>query len=383
MTEKLYDLDSHLFAFTATVTACEKTGRGYAVALDRTAFFPEGGGQSADTGRLGAAFVTDVREKDGVVYHMTDAPLPVGATVEGALDGEKRLRRMQNHSGEHIVSGLAHRLYGLNNVGFHMGERCMTIDFDGELTAAQLENIETRANVAVRANVPVRAWYPSAEELATLDYRSKKEIEGAVRLVAIEGVDLCACCAPHVARTGEIGLIKILDAMRHRGGMRVELICGMDALDEARRKQESVTAVSRALSVPRENIAFGVERLLSERERQKERVASLSRELVRLYAERCGETAGNLCVFDSLLDEIAQRELCNRLADKCGGFAAVFTGSDEEGWRYIIASRHVDLRALTRRINAAVGGRGGGSAEMIQGRAAAREENIRQALLDR
>ena len=382
MTEKLFYADSHLFSFRAVVAACEAAGERWRVTLDRTAFFPEGGGQPGDTGRLGEARVLDVREENGEIWHLTDRPLPVGAAAEGEVDAEQRLRRMQNHSGEHVVSGLVHRFYGYDNVGFHMGESCMTIDFSGELSEEQLRRVEDAANAVVRDNRPVRAWFPGAEELAALDYRSKKELTDAVRLVEIKGVDLCACCAPHVAFTGEIGAIKLLSAERHRGGMRVELICGLDALEDYRRRLESAAAVSRALSVPREEIASGVERLLDERDAWKARCAALSMELVRRRAEGTERSEGNLIVFEPLLDEIALRELVNLLTEKCGGFAAAFSGSDGEGYRYVIGSRRVDLRAAARRINAAVNGRGGGSPEMIQGRAAADAETIRAALFE-
>ena len=381
MTERLYYADSHLCSFRAAVTGCEAAGEGFLVTLDRTAFFPEGGGQPADTGALGGARVLDVRERGDEILHRTDAPLPVGTIVEGAVDREQRLRRMQNHSGEHVVSGLAHRLFGLENVGFHMGEKGMSVDLSGELSAEQLRLLETRANEIVRADLPVRAWFPAPGELEGLDYRSKKELTGAVRLVEIKGADLCACCAPHVARTGEIGLIELLDAERHRGGMRLTLVCGMDALDDCRLRLENAGEVSRALSVPREKIGAGVERLLGERDGLKERVAALSMELARRMAESEPETAGAIVVFDALLDEIALRELVNLLADKCA-VAAAFSGSDAEGYRYILGSRRVDLRALAPRFNAAVGGRGGGTATMIQGRAAASEAAVRAACLD-
>ena len=380
MTEKLYDKDSHLFSFRARVTGCESAKDGWAVTLDRTAFFPEGGGQPADTGTLGEAFVADVHIKDDVIYHYVNQPLTVGETVDGEVDAEKRLRRMQNHSGEHIVSGLVHRMCGYDNVGFHMGERCTTVDFSGELSAQQLEHVEYAANAVIRDNRPVRSWYPDAEELAALDYRSKKELTGAVRLVEVKGVDLCACCAPHVSFTGEIGQIKFLSAERHRGGMRVEMLCGMDALEDYRIRLEAASEVSRLLSVPREKIASGVERVLGEQERQKERIAALSMELAGLKADKLGVTGGNHCVFDSVLDEVALRELANLLAERCGGLAAVFSGSGGEGWRYVIASRHIDLRAHSKTINAAIGGRGGGSPLMLQGRAAGTEEELRHAV---
>lgn len=380
MTEKLYDLDSHLFSFRATVLACEPEKDCFALTLDRTAFFPEGGGQAADTGVLGAARVLDVQEKDGRILHYVNFRLEPGTVVEAEIDREKRLRRMQNHSGEHILSGLCHRLFGYDNVGFHMGEEGMTIDFSGELSEEELQRLETLANEAVRENLPIRTWYPAAEELAALDYRSKKELTGAVRLVEIKGLDLCACCAPHVSRTGEVGLVKILSAERHRGGMRLLVVCGMDALEDYARSLSRAGTISRLLSLPREKIDAGVERLQQEKAQQKERADALENALAQRMADACPETGGNLCVFAPLLGEVALRELVNTLAAKCGGFAAAFAGDDETGYRYVIGSRHVDLRAQSRAINAAINGRGGGTSEMIQGRANASEAQIREAL---
>ena len=379
MTEKLYELDSHQFRFCAHVLACEQAGEGWVVELDRTGFFPEGGGQAADTGLLGAAEVCDVQERDGKILHYVNQHLAPGTELEGVIDAEQRLRRMQNHSGEHILSGVTHRLYGYDNVGFHMGEEGMTIDFSGELDENQLMRIETRANEIVRADLPIRAWFPSAEELAALDYRSKKELAGAVRLVEIKGVDLCACCAPHLSRTGEVGIIKILSAEKHRGGMRLMVICGMDALDDYRRRLDSAGAVSRALSVPREKIAEGVERVLGEQAKHKLRADMLETALALRTAERVAQTAGSVCLFEPLLGENALRELVNALTPKCA-LVAAFSGSDAEGYRYVIGSRKVDLRAISRELNARIAGRGGGRPEMIQGSAAATEAEIRRVI---
>jgi alanyl-tRNA synthetase len=376
MTEKLYYIDSHLWQFDAVVTGCEETKGGFAVTLDRTAFFPEGGGQLADTGSIGEARVLDVHEKEGRILHYTDRPLPVGERFACAVDAEQRYCRMQNHSGEHIVSGLVYREHGFDNVGFHMGPDCMTMDYSGELSWEQLMRIERLANEAVRADLPLKIWFPPEEELASLFYRSKLELTENVRIVEIPGIDRCACCAPHVERTGEVGLIKILTAERHRGGVRITALCGMDAYELAARQQESVTAISGLLSVPRDAIVSGVERLLELQTAQKERIAALSLELARLRAESARETEGNLVLFDSVLDEVAQRELVNLLMEKCA-VAAVFSGSDGEGWRYVIGSRSADLRKNSRAINAGIQGRGGGSPRMIQGRAAADSETIR------
>jgi len=381
MTEKLYYSDSHLFAFAAELLSCRESKGGWEIVLDRTAFFPEGGGQSADTGRIGDACVLDVRERDGEIRHLCDRALTPGRYA-CEIDREKRLRRMQNHSGEHVFSGIAHKKFGVENVGFHMADDCMTIDFDKELDFDQLSEVEYEANLAVRANVPIRAYFPDAAELAALEYRSKKELEGAVRIVEIAGIDRCACCAPHVSATGEIGLVKLLTAERHRGGVRLTLICGMDAIDDYRRKQRSATAISGLLSAKRDEIAPAVERLLENEERLKARASSLGMRYAALRAEAQPETDGHICLFDDGLSDAAARELVNRLVEKTRGAAALFLGSDETGWRYIIGSRTLDLRALAKEINAGISGRGGGRSEMIQGSATASADAI-QSWFDR
>lgn len=403
-TEKLYYLDSHLFDFTARVLRCEEDGGRRLIVLDRTAFFPEGGGQPADAGSLSVTAgeteagaseddphgrhhaplrtvrVLDVRERDGEIVHICDGALTPGERVEGHLDRELRLSRMQNHSGEHILSGCAHRLYSCENVGFHMGERDVTIDFDRELSAEALQIVETRANEAVRADLPVKAWFPEPEELAALEYRSKKELTGDVRIVEIPEVDRCACCAPHVSHTGEIGVIKILNAEKHRGGVRLSVACGMWALEDYRRKQQSTAEISVLLSAKRDEVSAAVQRLMTERDRLKEKNAALATELVRLKAERQPETEGNICLFEALSNEIAARELVNLLTEKCSGLAAVFFPGEDGSLRYIIGSRSMDLRKAAKAINAGISGRGGGKPEMIQGSAGAEPEEIARFL---
>ena len=380
MTEKLYYQNSHLFTFDALVLDCRVEKKGWSVVLDRTCFFPEGGGQPADTGIIASARVWDVHERAGEIRHYTDAPLTVGERVRGSVDAEQRLRRMQNHSGEHILSGLVHSAFGYDNVGFHMGADCMIIDFSGELSWEQLMELETQVNAVIRDNLPLHIWFPSGEELQTLAYRSKLELTENVRIVEIPGVDRCACCAPHVERTGEVGLLKILDSQRHRGGQRVSVICGMDALEDYRLRQDSVTEISRALSAKRDEVTRAVQRLQLEQQGMKERCDALSLALIRYMAEAEAETAGNIILFDAVLGEIAQRELVNLLMEKAGGLAAVFCGSEEKGWRYIIGSRSLDLRALTKSVNAAIDGRGGGTPQMIQGSARGAASRIREGL---
>lgn len=381
MTQKLYYINSHLFDFDATVLRCARNGESWEIVLDETAFFPEGGGQPADRGSLGGVQVLDVHEKGGEIVHHCSGPLEAGQTVEGHIDRELRLCRMQNHSGEHILSGTAHRLYGCENVGFHMGESDMTIDFDRELEEEDLRTIEKQANEAVRANLPIRTFFPSEEELAALEYRSKKELAGDVRIVEIPGIDRCACCAPHADHTGEIGMIKILNFERHRGGVRLSVACGMWALEDYRRKQQNAAEISALLSAKRDEIAPAVHRLLQERDTLKEKNALIAMELIRLKAEQQPETEGNYCLFETIQDEIAVRELVNLLMEKCGGIAAVFFPGAEGGYRYIIGSRNVDLRKTAKAINVGIVGRGGGRPEMIQGSATAPAEKIRSFVL--
>ena len=373
MTKKLYYTDGHLFDFTAKVLRCDENKGRWEIVLDETAFFPEGGGQAADRGYLGGVKVLDAHEKGGEVVHYCDGPLPVGASVSGQVDRELRLCRMQNHSGEHIFSGTAHRLYGCENVGFHMGEGDLTIDFDRELSEEEVYIIETQANEAVRADLPIEITFPTPEELAALDYRSKKELTGEVRIVTIPGVDCCACCAPHVSRTGEVGVIKVLNFERHR--------CGMWALEDYRKKQQSAAEISALLSAKRDEISPAVQRLLHERDALKEKNALLAMELIRFKAAQQPETEENLCLFEAIPDEIAMRELVNLLMEKTGGLAAVFFPGETGGYRYIIGSRSVDLRKASKAINAGIGGRGGGRPEMIQGSASASEDEIRGFIL--
>ena len=320
--------------------------------------------------------MTGMEEKDGELLHYINQPLTEGQTCQCRVDRDIRFRRMRNHSGEHIVSGTVHRLYGYHNVGFHMGEEFVTIDFSGEIDAGGLESVERLANEAVMADLEVFCSFPSAEELKTMEYRSKKELTGEVRIVTIPGVDQCACCAPHVKRTGEIGLIKILSSMRHRGGVRLDMVCGLDAYEDARIKQESVSAISRKLSAKPCEVEGAVDRLREENERQKLRCGELSRRVVAARLAAMPQTEGNICIFDDALDEPALRELINGAVTKCSGLAAVFSGSDENGYRYIIGSRSCDLRSLTTALNTGIGGKGGGRREMIQGSAVKSAEDI-------
>lgn len=377
MTRKLYYEDSHLAVFPATVVSCTQAEEGYEVLLDQTAFFPGGGGQAPDTGMLGLAKVIGARERDGEVIHFTDRALPVGMAVEGRLNWNQRHRRMQNHSGEHLLSGVIHQRFGYENVGFHMGEDCVTVDYSGELTTGQLYEIERECNLAIAKNVPVRCEFPDKAVLDTMDYRSKKELSGDVRIVTVEGYDVCACCAPHVSHTGEIGMVKLLTWTRHRGGTRITMICGMDAWEDDCARCANLTSISNLLSVKPLEASRAVARLWKDHEELKEKLKEANRKLTAWKIRELQFTQGNLVFFEPDLDMNSLRDLINAAMEQCTGIAAGFSGSDETGYHYILGSKTVDLRAKAREINAAINGKGGGQPEMIQGTANAEKSVIR------
>lgn len=368
-TVRLYYENAYTREFSASVLSCEADGSGYAVTLDRTAFFPEGGGQTADTGVLGGARVKDVRERGGIVYHYTDAPLPVGKTVSGTLDWAERFRKMQDHTGEHIVSGVVHSRFGFENTGFHLGSDGCTVDFDGELTRAQLDAVEDAANAFVWEDRAVTTYFPKPEELPRLTYRSKLELTEDVRLVVIDGVDTCACCAPHVSRTGEVGVIKLLDFMRHRGGTRVFIKCGADALRDFRYRYEATAKLSAMLSAPQDSIVPAAEKLFKQRDELKYRLAASERRALEAQAASLEETSGNILLFTDA-DEDGMRILANAGMEKCSGVCAVFSGEDG-GYRFILASRTADMRSFIKQYGEVLLLRGGGQPRMVSGRCGA------------
>jgi len=376
-TERLFDKSSKIKEFQATVLSCEAIGEGrYAVTLDRTAFFTNDGGQACDKGHIDCARVLSVDEKDEVIIHTIDKPYEIGQTVHCQLDYAERFRKMQNHTAEHIVSGLIHRTFGFDNVGFHLGEGYMTADFNGELTADELERIEEMANEVVVSRKNIRPYYPDREALLALEYRSKLDFYENVRIVEIEDTDKCACCAPHVENTGEIGIIKILDAIRYKGGMRLTMVAGFDALSDYRARLSEIKHISMAISAKQSEVADGVDRLLEDMGKLKSKLSSLKREMMQKKLEVMDETDGSIILFEEFDDMLALRNLANEAVKKCGKVFAVFSKS-EEGYKYIIASNTLDLKALSNEINSAIDGRGGGSARMIQGSCKADEETIK------
>ena len=374
-TRTLYYEDAHLSAFSATVLSCEPAKKGYSVTLDATAFYPEGGGQAGDTGTLNGIRVLDTREIGDQVVHICENPLEIGTSVEGMIDFAPRFLRMQQHSGEHIVSGIIHRRYGYHNVGFHMGSELITIDFDGVIPAEDLSAIEAEANAAVWANLPIRCWYPRQEELPTVFYRTKKALPWPVRIVEVPGYDSCACCGTHVRATGEIGLIKLFTAVGLRGGTRMEMACGSAALAILNRAYEQNKLVSQAFSAKIEETGAAAARMNETLAAAKYRITGLERQIFSAIAANYAGK-GNVVHFEENLDNTAVRDLADTIAEVCGGTAAVFSGSDEAGYAYCLVTREGDLRQLGRDMVNALNGRGGGKPNFQQGRVQATKAEI-------
>ena len=374
-TRKLYYEDSHMRSFSAVVQSCEKTDKGWEVILDATAFYPEGGGQACDWGTLGEAKVLDVQERGEQVVHLCDAPLTVDSTVEGQIDYDRRFTLMQQHSGEHIVSGIINRRYGYHNVGFHMGSDIITIDFDGVIPQEDLADIEWEANQAVWANLPLRCWYPSEEELPSVGYRTKRQLPWPVRIVEVPGFDKCACCGTHVKSTGEIGIIKLFSTMGLRGGTRMEMACGARALALMNQAYEQNRLVSQAFSAKITETGAAARRMNEALEAEKQHSTALQRKLF-AYTAECYVNRGDVVLFEEGLDSVLVRELADTLADKCGGTAAVFSGSDGEGYAFCLVTRQGDLRELGKAMTKTLNGRGGGKPNFQQGRVMATKEEI-------
>ena len=376
-TRKLYYEDCLLREFTAEVLSCEKCETGFAVVLSATAFYPEGGGQACDLGKLGDARVLDVQEREEAVVHYCDSPLESGSEVTGVIDWQRRFDLMQQHTGEHMVSGVIHKRYGWHNVGFHMGSEVITIDFDGIVPQEDLPAIEVEVNAGIWADRAIRCWYPSPEELPTLGYRTKKQLPWPVRIVEIPGFDKCACCGVHTERTGQVGLVKLFTSIGCRGGSRLEMACGRRALEMLNHVFDQNRQVSQAFSAQIFETGAAARRMNEALEQEKLRYGALQKKLFRFVAESY-VNHGNTVHFEEGLDSVQIRELADAIADTCGGFAAVFSGSEEAGYGYAIVTRAGDLRPLGKAMNAALSGRGGGKPIFQQGRVLAPKARIEE-----
>ncbi|MCI6676594.1 MAG: alanyl-tRNA editing protein [Clostridiales bacterium] len=377
MTEKLFYSNEYQMEFTAKVLECQAGKKGYEIILDRTAFYPEGGGQPWDTGILGDCRVTEVHEKKETIIHYTDAPLEVGATVTGTIDWQRRFDLMQQHSGEHIVSGVIHRKFGYDNVGFHMGADVVTIDFNGELTQEQMQEVELEVNRYIWENRACEVSFPTQEQLKVIPYRSKKELSGAVRIVTFPEGDICACCGLHVHCSGEIGMVKLLSVQKFRQGVRMEMICGKRVLDYMNMLQHQNTEISVLLSAKQEKVAESVQRLAEENFHLKGHIMKMEEKEFRAIAEQIKD-AGNVLLFEEGLTSDSIRKLAVACMESCKGICAVFSPAEDGSMRYAIGQADGDLRAFVKQMNTELNGRGGGKPFFVQGSVKADQSKVQQ-----
>ncbi len=404
-TIKLYDTTPYETTFTATVLSCEvcperSAGQKadkqdiasqlsdteqvitniYRLILDRTLFFPEEGGQSPDKGTINGIEVVDVQISNDIVEHYITTPIDEGTQITATIDWNHRFSNMQQHSAEHIFSGIVHREYGFKNVGFHLSDNIVTMDFDGVLTAEQIEDIEWKVNQAIAENIEIDARYPEQEELAKLQYRSKIEIDGPVRIVTIPGYDVCACCAPHVKRTGEIGILKVMTVQNYKGGVRVSILCGFRALKAFREKNKVVSSLMNCLSTGQETLFERVSQLKEGNQELKIQIGILKQEAMLGKIEIIPSQQKHVILFEEELDTAIVRNVVNALVEKHDGNCAVFTGNDTTGYRFILGSKTMDCRETAASLRMRFGAKCGGSQMMIQGSVEADRETILQLL---
>lgn len=396
-TRKLYDDDAYATEFDAVILSCApaapKNGRPvYELLLDQTLFFPEEGGQSPDLGVLtiisGSTVlsleVIDVQIKNNQIYHSVALSgissssdlLTEGVAVHGKIDWEHRFSNMQQHSGEHIFSGIVHSKYGFENVGFHLSDQTVTMDYNGVLTPAQVAELELLVNRAIVENVEIVTGYPSKEALAALNYRSKKEIEGRLRIVTVTGYDVCACCAPHVHRTGEIGMLKVMHIQNYKGGVRLTILCGFRALAAFSEKQATLSELTRMLSTSEDAIADSVEKMRTTIQQLKYDLSRTQRERLFEKAASISSEEKNVLFFEPALEQGAARELLNDLVKKHSGFCGIFIGEDATGYSFLVASEGCDCAALAASMRTALNAKGGGTPRMIQGHTSASKTSV-------
>ena len=374
--ERLYEANPFLTSFDAVVESCVQGKKGYDIILNQTAFYPEGGGQPYDTGILGGVRVLEVHSQEGQVVHTCDGPLEAGSAVSGEIDWERRFDLMQQHSGEHIVSGMAHAKWGCDNVGFHLGSDVVTIDLNVLLTPEQLQELEADVNRYLWEDHPIDIAYPSPQELETIDYRSKKELTGQVRIVTFPGADCCACCGTHVRSSGQVGLVKLLSMEKFREGVRIQLVCGGRALRYFSALQGQNAQVSHLLSAKVFETGAAVERLMEEAAALKARCAAMEdAAFARLAEEHRGK--GDVLLFEEGLSPDSLRRLCDAVLHTCSGRCACFSGTEEMGYKYAIGQLDGQLRELTKQLNQALNGRGGGKPDFVQGSVQASQAEIR------
>ncbi len=380
----LYDEDAFAKDFTAKVISCDEAiiddQKLYKVVLDKSLFFPEQGGQTSDIGHLDEHPVVDVQIEGDTVYHYCKGGFLIGEEVHGVIDWDHRFSNMQQHTGEHIFTGLAHNEYGAENVGFHLSDNTVTLDLNIELSEDMVEHIERKANEIIAADVAVKAYYPKQELLGAIAYRSKKEIDGPVRLVEIEGVDLCACCAPHVKSTGQVGMLKVVSYEKYKGGTRIYILCGLRALDDYNRRMKLLAKAYRTLSCKEDEVPDKIISLMDEGKQLKYRINDIKSGILMNQIESYPSEVSDITIFSEDLDAKIMRDGVNALVEKHDGLCCIFSGNDEEGYNFVIGSKTRDCAAIAAGMRELLGAKGGGSKQMAQGSVNATRNEIERTM---
>ena len=384
-TVRLYYKSAYIKEFKARVLACGECDGGWEIILDRTAFYPEGGGQPCDTGRLVideeptavrtvSSFVTDVRERYGSVMHLCDSYIEPGTEVRGYIDWERRFDHMQQHSGEHIVSGMICSRFGCDNVGFHMGKDIVTIDYNAEIDMSDLRDIEARANRSIWENHAVEEMHSEDSVKELPEYRRKKEISGDIRIISFPGADTCACCGTHVSSASEVGLVKFISCRRFTKGSRIELLCGKRAFEYLSMNTEQNCRIAEAMAASPDRTSEVYAKQKSELIAAKLKTA----ELEKMYNEAVADKyAGreNVLLFEESSSPDSLRRLCVTLTERCGGICAVFGGTDGE-YKYAVCDTGSDNNSFVKIMNDELNGRGGGKGNFAQGSVKASGKDI-------
>lgn len=380
----LYDRDAYAKEFIAKVISCEEAKKddvtAYKVVLNHTLFFPEQGGQSSDIGTLDKTKVIDVQIENGLVYHYCTAGFLIGEEVHGIIDWEHRFNNMQQHTGEHLFTGIAHNSYGAENVGFHLSDNTVTLDLDIELSEEQVDFIERKANEIIASDVEVKVYYPNQELLAAINYRSKKEIDGPVRLVEIEGVDLCACCAPHVKSTGQIGMLKVISYGKYKGGTRVYILCGLRALEDYNRRMKILASSYQKLNCKEDELPDKIDGLIEDNKQLKYRINDIETGLLNDRIETISPNLTDVTIFVEDVDTKIMRDGVNTLVERHDGLCAIFSGNDDDGYNFVIGSKSRDCSAIATGLRELLGAKGGGSKQMAQGSVNATRTQIENTL---
>ena len=383
-TVALYDSDAFAKDFIGKVISCEEVScngkQAYKIVLNNTLFFPEQGGQTSDIGLLDGHEIFDVQIENDIIYHYSDHGFLIGEEVHGVIDWKHRFNNMQQHTGEHIFTGLAHNKYGAENVGFHLSDNTVTLDLNIELNKEQIDGLERMANEVIAKDVPVTAYYPKKELLPAINYRSKKEIEGDVRLVEIEGVDICACCAPHVKTTGQVGLLNVVSFNKYKGGTRIYIMCGMRALADYNRRMDLLEMTYQALSCSEDEVPEKVANLLEDNKNLKYRISEIKASILMNQIEKYPSELIDVTIFTEDLDAKTMRDGVNYLVAHHEGLCAIFSGDDESGYDFVIGSATRDCSAIAAGLRELLGAKGGGSKQMAQGNIQATRSAIENTL---